>query len=148
MAPWSDVRRVLCVRLDTMSGLLLTIPALRAIRQSFPGCRVAMLTSPSGAQAARLTAEIDAVFRYEAPWLLRSGGSRPPDAEAQLIEQFRHWQFDAAVVFTRQGQDPLPAAMLCYLGAIPRRLAYSQENICQLLTHPVAETEPAGQVRH
>ncbi len=148
MVPWSDVQRVLCVRLDTMSGLLLTTPALRAIRQTFPGCRLAMLTSPSGAQTARLCPEIDAVFRYEALWTRCGSAERPPDAEVQLIDQFRHWGFDAAVIFTRHGQDPLPAAMLCYLGTIPRRLAYSQENLCQLLTDPVPETEPAGPVRH
>ena len=55
MDPWRTSKRVLCVRLDTMSGVLLTTPALRALRQSLPGCRLAMLTSASGAQAARLT---------------------------------------------------------------------------------------------
>jgi lipopolysaccharide heptosyltransferase II len=131
-----------------MSGVLLTIPALRALKQSLPGCRLAMLTSTSGAQAARLTPEIDAVFRYEAPWMRGSGPSRPPDAEVQLIEQFRHWGFDAAVIFTRWTQDPLPAAMLCYLGAIPRRLAYTRQNPCRLLTHPITETGPAEDQRH
>ena len=117
MDAWQDVKRVLCVRLDTMSGVLLTTPALRALRQSLPGCRLAMLTSPSGAQAARLRREIDAVFRYEALWLQGSGGPRPPDAEVRLIDHFRHGDFDAAVIFTRFAQDPLPAAMLCYLAA-------------------------------
>ena len=54
MDPWRDLKSVLCVRLDTMSGVLLTIPALRALKESMPGCRLAMLTSTSGAQAARL----------------------------------------------------------------------------------------------
>ena len=78
MDPWSGVQRVLCVRLDTMSGVLLTTPALRALRQSLPGCRLAMLTSASGAQAARLTPEIDAVFRYEAVWMKGSRGEHRP----------------------------------------------------------------------
>ena len=78
MDPWSGVKHVLCVRLDTMSGVLLTTPALRALRQSLPGCRLAMLTSASGAQAARLIPEIDAVFRYEAVWMKGSRGDRPP----------------------------------------------------------------------
>ncbi len=148
MDPWRDVQRVLCVRLDTMSGMLLTTPAVRALRETLPDCRLAMLTSASGAQAARLMPEIDAVLRYDAVWMRRSGTERAPDAEMRLIDQVRHWGFDAAVIFTRLAQDPLPAAMLCYLGAIPRRLAYAGQNPCQLLTHPVAEVEPSQGIRH
>jgi lipopolysaccharide heptosyltransferase II len=148
MDPLSGVKHVLCVRLDTLSGVLLTTPALRALRQSLPGCRLAMLTSASGALAARLIPEIDAVFRYEAVWMKGSRGERPPEAEVQLIEQLRHRGFDAAVIFTRWARDPLPAAMLCYLGGIPRRLAYTRQNPCQLLTDPVAEIASAPDERH
>ncbi len=148
MNAWNGVKKVLCVRLDTMSGVLLTTPALRAMKQSLPDCRLSMLTSASGAQAARLIPEIDAVLRYEALWRKGPSTDRQPDAEVQLIEQFRRGGFDAAVIFTRYTQDPLPAAMLCYLGGIPRRLAYCRENLCQLVTQPVVESESGGGLRH
>ena len=48
MDPWRDLKSVLCVRLDTMSGVLLTIPALRALKESMPGCRLAMLRPRPG----------------------------------------------------------------------------------------------------
>jgi lipopolysaccharide heptosyltransferase II len=148
MHDWNDVNSVLCVRLDTMTGVLMTTPALCALKRSKPNCRLAMLTSASGAQAARLVPEIDTVFRYEALWMRGTSSDRPANAEMQLIEQVRSAGFDAAVIFTRFAQDPLPAAMICYLGGIRRRLAYSRENLCQLLTHPIREIEPGQGVRH
>jgi lipopolysaccharide heptosyltransferase II len=57
-------------------------------------------------------------------------------------------RFDAAVIFTVYSQSALPAAMLCYLAGIPRRLAHCRENPYGLLTDWVCETEPHGGVRH
>src|SRR5205823_5815294 len=57
-------------------------------------------------------------------------------------------RFDAAVIFTVYTQNPLPAALLCYLADIPRRLAHSRENPYQLLTHWIPEPEPQQFVRH
>jgi ADP-heptose:LPS heptosyltransferase len=47
---WDDARNVLCVRLDTLGDVLMTTPALRALRA--PGCRLTLLTSPAGGWAA------------------------------------------------------------------------------------------------
>jgi lipopolysaccharide heptosyltransferase II len=52
------------------------------------------------------------------------------------------------VIFTVYSQNPLPAALLCYLAGIPRRLAHCHENPYQLLTDWVRDAEPAGGVRH
>ncbi len=49
---WADAKRLLCVRLDTMGDVLMTGPALRALRESAPGRRITLLTSAAGAAAA------------------------------------------------------------------------------------------------
>jgi lipopolysaccharide heptosyltransferase II len=64
---------------------------------------------------------------------------------AALLRELR---FDAAAIFTVYSQNPLPAALLCHLADIPRRLAHCRENPYQLLTDWVQESEPAGGVRH
>ena len=46
------------------------------------------------------------------------------------------------------GQNPLPAAFLCRLADVPRRLAYCRENPYQLLTHWAPEREPEKLLRH
>ena len=66
---WPAARRVLAVRLDALGDVLMTTPALRALRESAPGRRVTLLTSPAGAEAAALVPEVDEVLVYDAPWM-------------------------------------------------------------------------------
>jgi lipopolysaccharide heptosyltransferase II len=65
-----------------------------------------------------------------------------------MVEWLRAAQFDAAAIFTVYSQSPLPAAMLCFLAGIPRRLAHCHENPYGLLTDWVPDPEPARFVRH
>jgi len=143
---WDDARRILAVRLDAMGDVLMTTPALRALKGS--GRHVTLLTSPSGALAAALVPEVDEVIVYEAPWLKAT----PPRADAghefAMTERLRAGGFDAAAVFTVYSQNPLPTATLCWLAGIPLRLAHCRENPYQLLTDWVPEPEPDRLDRH
>lgn len=146
-AGWDGARHVLCVRLDSVGDVLMTTPAIRAVRASRPGRRVTLLTSPAGAQAAALAPEIDRVLVYEAPWM-KATAPRPPAADRAMIDRLRAAGFDAAVIFTVYSQSPLPAALLCYLAGIPLRLAHCRENPYRLLTDWVPEPEPERLIRH
>ena len=44
-ARWAGLRHVLCVRLDTVGDVLMTTPALRALRQGGKERRITLLTS-------------------------------------------------------------------------------------------------------
>ena len=144
---WQDARRILCVRLDNLGDVLMTTPALRALKQSHPERHITVLASPSGAALAPHVPEIDAVIPYEAPWMKLA---KPTLASADLAMRstIEARRFDAAVIFTVYSQSPLPAALLCHLAGIPLRLAHCRENPYQLLTDWVRETEPASGVRH
>ena len=61
-ARWKDARRILVVRLDNLGDVLVTTPAIRAIRQSLPEARTTLLASPVGAQVGRLNPDIDDVI--------------------------------------------------------------------------------------
>lgn len=65
---WQSARNILCVRLDSMGDVLMTTPAIRAVRESRPDSRLTLLTSRSGAAAGRLVPELDDVIVYDAPW--------------------------------------------------------------------------------
>lgn len=146
---WNDAANLLCIRLDSLGDVLMTTPAIRALKEARPGRRVTLLTSPSGAAAARLVPEIDEVMVYEAPWMKHSSADGPGSlAEYALAEQLRARKFDAAVIFTVYSQNPLPAAFLCYLAEIPLRLAHCRENPYQLLTDWVKDVEPEQNIRH
>jgi len=148
MRNWSDAKNVLCVRLDTLGDVLMTEPAMRALKASAPQRRLTLLTSPSGAEAGRLLPHVDQVLVYTAPWMKASPSKAGSGPDWSTIQSLRARRFDAAVVFTVYSQNPLPAALLCYLADIPLRLAHCRENPYHLLTDWVKETEPDALVRH
>ncbi|HEY8609253.1 MAG TPA: lipopolysaccharide heptosyltransferase II [Noviherbaspirillum sp.] len=144
---WRQARRVLCIRLDYLGDVLMTSPAIRALRESLPGCHITLLTSGSGAAAARYIPEIDDTIVYAAPWL-KSSTPHGSAQDMEMIARLAAGRFDAAVIFTVYSQNPLPAAMFCYLAGIPLRLAHCRENPYQLLTNWVRDTEPQENLRH
>jgi lipopolysaccharide heptosyltransferase II len=145
---WADARRVLCVRLDAMGDVVMSEPALRAVNQAAPGRQVTLLTSPAGAEAAPLLPGVDRVVAYDAPWMKSTAPRQDSLPDREFVRRLRGMKFDGAIIFTVYSQNPLPAAMLCYLADIPLRLAHCRENAYQLLTHWVRETEPQSGVRH
>ncbi|HZV62659.1 MAG TPA: lipopolysaccharide heptosyltransferase II [Methylophilaceae bacterium] len=144
---WMQARNILCVRLDYLGDVLMTSPAMRAIRESLPGSSITLLTSPSGAAIAPYIPEIDDTIVYTPPWL-KSSPVRDPDYQLEMMETLRRRWFDAAIIFTSFSQNPLPTALLCHLAKIPLRLAHCHENPYQLLTDWVLDLEPAQGIRH
>ena len=142
---WDTAREVLCVRLDTIGDVLMTGPAMRALK---PGRRLTLLTSSAGAAIAELMPEVDERVVYDAPWMKAGSSITDPAADRELIERLRQRRFDAAVIFTVYSQSPLPAALLCLLAEVPLRLAHCRENPYALLSDWVRESEPHDQVRH
>src|SRR5438105_2741848 len=87
-AAWDRAARVLCVRLDTLGDVLMTTPALRALKESRADRRITLLTSEPGAVAARLVPAIDDVIVHDAPWLKATApraDSRPEYAMAEVL---------------------------------------------------------------
>ncbi|WP_148715393.1 lipopolysaccharide heptosyltransferase II [Chitinolyticbacter meiyuanensis] len=145
-AAWQAARRVLCVRLDNMGDVLMTTPAIRALKAALPGRHITLLASPSGAALARLVPEIDDVIEFEAPWM--KGGTVSPAQDERVRAAIAARGFDAVVIFTVYSQNPLPAAYFCYQAGIPLRLAHCRENPYHLLSDWVKEIEPEGGTRH
>lgn len=134
-ARWQSAERVLVVRLDNLGDVLVTTPAVRAIRRALPDAEITLLASPVGAQAGSLNPDIDDVIVYRAPWMdpwheLEQDSER----EQAMIARLRERQFDGAVIFTSFRQSPLPGAYLCYLSDIPLRVAASVDGPGSLLT--------------
>jgi len=145
---WAHARCVLAVRLDTLGDVVMTTPALRALRTARPDRRVTLLTSSAGAEAARLVSDVDDVIVYDAPWLKATTSRADSAADRAMADRLRLLRFDGAVIFTVYSQNPLPGAMLCFLADIPLRLAHCRENPYQLLTDWVSDPEPDRLVRH
>ena len=132
---WDGVRSILAVRLDGIGDLLMTTPALRALKEGRDTRSLTLLTSPAAAPAARELPFIGEVIAFSAPWM-KPAETRcvSPVATAMLVERLRQHAFDAAVIFNVFTQSALPAATLLFLAGIPRRAAYCRENPYTLLT--------------
>jgi len=146
-AGWDRFERILCLRLDAMGDVLMTTPALRALRAARPDRHLTLLTSTAGAEVGPLLPEIDETIAYDPPWMKAQGAGTPAD-DLAMVRRLADGAFDAAVVFTVHTQSALPAALLCHLAGIPRRLAHARENPYRLLTEWVVESEPNQPLRH
>lgn len=145
-AAWRDSQRVLCVRVDGMGDVLMSTPAIRALKQARPGRRIALLASSAGTALAPFLPDVDTVLPYECGWVRNGQSGNQADLEA--IRRIRAWRPDAAVIFTVYSQSPLPAALLCHLAGVPRVLAHCRENPYRLIADWVRETDTDGSMRH
>src|SRR5437868_2427816 len=97
---WDQAEHILCVRLDALGDVLMTTPALRALKESRAGRRLTLWTSPAGAEVAGLVPEIDEVLVYDAPWMKATAPRADSRPELAMVERLRRDGFDAAVIFT------------------------------------------------
>lgn len=118
---------MLAVRLDNLGDVLMTGPALRALKTSLPRCEITLLASPAGAKAGELLPWVDEIIVHRAVW--QDLGSLPfdPDHERALVDLLRSKRFDAALIFTSFSQTPHAAGYACYLAGIPLRLGATKE---------------------
>lgn len=148
MSNWNSAKHILCIRLDTIGDVIMTTPAIRALKTSQPDRRITLMTSAAGAAIAPQIPELDDLIIYDAPWLKATAPRANSEPESAMIERLRQAQYDAAVIFTVYSQNPLPSAFLCYMAGIPLRLAHCHENPYQLLTDWIKDPEPEQFTRH
>jgi len=145
-AGWTDARRILCVRLDNLGDVLMSTPAMRALKALAGRPELTLLASSAGVAAAPFLPEVDHVLGYDAAWVKNDATGNGQDRD--MVARLQAGRFDAAVIFTVYSQSALPAALLCHLAGIPRVLAHSRENPYRLLTDWVRDREPEAGVRH
>lgn len=124
---WTEARNILVMRLDNIGDVIMTSPALRAIKENLPNSRITLMASPAGTQAAQLLPWVDDVLTWRVIWQDLGRLAFDPVREWELIETLRDRKFDAAIIFTSFSQTPHPAGYLCYLAGIPLRLGESKE---------------------
>lgn len=143
---WTGCKNILVVRADNMGDLLMSSPAIRAVKETLK-CKVTVLTSSMGAGIAQFIPSIDDVIVSDLPWVKTDSDFSESDYTA-LLQSLRAQNFDGAIIFTVYSQSSLPAALLASMAGIPRRLAYCRENPYRLLTAWIADKEPYSFIRH
>jgi ADP-heptose:LPS heptosyltransferase len=133
-----NARRLLVMRLDNIGDVLMTAPALQAIKETNPNTRLTLMASPAGALAGSLLPWVDDVLPWRVLW--QALGQPPGDIEQDwaLIDTLKSHQFDGVITFTSFKQSPHPAALISQMADIPLRLGASQE-MGECLTQRIAD---------
>ena len=112
-----------------LGDAVMSIPALREIRRSFPGSEIVVLARPWVADLYRREDFCDRILTYENRG--RHAGVR---GKLRLAGELRRERFDCAILL----QNAFDAALLAWLARIPKRIGYSRDGRRALLTAPVA----------
>ena len=143
---WLACKHILCIRADHMGDLLMSSPAIAALKRNIK-CKITVLTSARAAAVAKLIPGIDHVIVADLQWM-KVAADPGPDSLQELTRLLRLQKFDGCVIFNVYSQQTIAAAMMAYMAGIPLRLAYSRENPYHLLTHWVPDPEPYTYICH
>ena len=121
--------RILVRGTNWLGDAVMTTPALRRLRAAFPAAQITLLATPRTTGLFAETALIDDVLIYHR----REEGVR---AFTQMTRVLRAHRFDLALLF----QNAFEAALLTWLGGIPRRIGYAAQGRSPLLTHRLHHT--------
>jgi heptosyltransferase-2 len=135
---FEKINRVLIRGTNWIGDVVMTFPAMAAVRATLPKSHVTVLVKPWVADLVRMHPAVDDVLIYERPG--RHDGFRGLFALARELRQRR---FDAAILL----QNAFEAAVIARLAGIPVRTGYSTDGRGLLLTHPV-KLEPAMKTVH
>ena len=116
---------------------VMTLPAVAAIRSTFPRATITMLAKPWVADIFRLCPDVDDIMIYERP-----GVHDGPTGILRLAGELRKRAFDAAILL----QNAIEAAIIALLAGIPVRAGYNSDGRGMLLTHSVQRTKAIREV--
>lgn len=135
-SPFDQLGNILAIRLDNIGDVVMTGPALRALRQAYPRAQITLMASPGGSQIAPLLPWVNDVIVWRAVWQdIAAEVPVTPEKEMELVSLLAGRSFDAAFIFTSFLQSPHPPAYACYLARIPLRIGQSKEFGGGMLSH-------------
>jgi heptosyltransferase-2 len=131
--------KILVRATNWIGDAVMSLPAIAAIRGSFPEAEIAVLARPWVADIYARQTAIDRVIPYRP-----ARGARDLSAKWELAKQLRNEAFDYAILL----QNAFEAALLARLAGIPRRIGYDRDGRGWLLTDPIAVPKPSEIPRH
>src|ERR1051326_8572994 len=119
-----------------LGDAVMSLPAIRAVRQVFPHAHIAVVARPWVADLYARERTIDRVIPYAA--------AKGLGARREFAARLRAEYFDCAILL----QNAFDAALIAWLAAIPERIGYRRDGRGWLLTRAIAAPEPGEIPRH
>ncbi|MBE2270928.1 MAG: glycosyltransferase family 9 protein [Anaerolinea sp.] len=133
--------RILLIRPDHVGDVLLTTPAIRALRRARPDAELHALIGGWSADVIANYDEIDYALTLEFPGFTRQSKLNWRSPYELLIESARHLRrigYSHAIIFR---PDHWWGALLAFAAGIPVRIGYDLPDVAPFLTHPVAHQQ-------
>lgn len=130
----ANIERILIRATNWIGDAVMTTPALGAVRAAFPGAEIVIAANPLVAELFRHHPYCDRVLVFD-----KRGPHRGVKGLMRFCGLLRRERFDLAILL----QNAIEAAVMAFLGGIPRRAGYRTDGRGFLLTHgiPVGESE-------
>jgi heptosyltransferase-2 len=125
----------LIVRTDRIGDLVLTTPAIKALRQAYPMARISILVKPSTKDLVLGNPYLDEVLVDDC-----AGRHHGFLGYLRLAREIRQRKFDIAFVFHTKRRFNFA----CYLAGIPKRVGYKNDKFGIFLTHTIKDTRCQG----
>lgn len=125
-----ELKNILVVRNDRFGEFLLNIPALRAIKETYPKTKITAVVSPEVKELALETGFIDQIFEWD---------KNKIPSKIKLISWLRKNKFDAAIML-----NPSKDFNICtFLAGIPLRVGYDRK-LTMFLTDKIKDLKKLG----
>jgi lipopolysaccharide heptosyltransferase II len=135
----AGIGRILVRTANWLGDAVLASPALRALRDRFPGARLALLARAPLAPLFAGHPHVDEVILDR-----RRPGDRSPFGPLRMARHLARHRFDLAVVLSRS----IESALTVRLARIPLRAGLACHSRGRLFTHPLPETWERRWERH
>jgi heptosyltransferase-2 len=135
MKPIAAPQRILVVRLDRLGDLVLSLPAVEALKAAFPQSYLAMLVQKPWAEVLVGHPAVDHVYAYD-----KAGEHRTWRGTWRFARRLRGEHFDTAVVLHPSNRSH----GMVFLAGIPTRVGYDRK-LSGLLTHRFPHHKQHGQ---
>jgi heptosyltransferase-2 len=130
-----NYKNILIVRTDRIGDVVLTTPAIRALRNSYPEARISILVAPQTKDIVVGNGYLDEVLVDD-----RAGAHKGWFGFGRLVRLLRQKRFDLAVILHTKRRTNLA----CFLAGIPVRMGYKNNKFGFLLNRPVADARSTG----
>ncbi len=135
--PREGISRILVRGTNWIGDAVMTLPAVAAIRRTWPEAEISVLAKPWVADIYGEGSAVDRVIIFEEP-----GCHTGPMGKLRLAEELRRGRFQMAILL----QNAIEAAIIARLAGIPIRAGYDSDARGWLLTHAVRRTRAIRRV--
>ncbi|HEV7128153.1 MAG TPA: lipopolysaccharide heptosyltransferase II [Ktedonobacterales bacterium] len=129
------IRRILVIRVDLIGDVVLSLPAIQALRQGYPNAAIDLLVLPATAAVLEGASDIARVLVYD-PNIWRSPAAlcapRNWRAVGRLVQTLRAARYDLCLSVAGDW-----ASVLAWISGARRRVGYAGEAYPGLMTDPV-----------